>query len=106
MPLLRHCTPARNLESIQRQGLLTSKATGKRKAVWAWTPARTLWAVVHIAFRHRTPLGTLAVLEVRVPRSWLRRRGGGLFWTPRDVPPGRIVRVIEVPSLAVSPAKG
>jgi hypothetical protein len=41
------------------------------------------------------------VLELDVPRSWLRRSSRKRVWsTPRDIPPGRIKRVLCFSELA------
>jgi hypothetical protein len=44
------------------------------------------------------------VLEVDVPRSWLRRNRKGLWYSLHDVPPGQIRRVLTFQELAGSPA--
>ena len=44
--LLRHATPARNLTSILRSGLLTSCSQGRLPAVWLGAPSRSSWAVL------------------------------------------------------------
>ncbi len=99
--LLRHATPARNLTSILRSGLLTSYSRGKLPVVWACSPARTTWAVLHTIKRHGGRVETTVVIEIDVPRSWLRRSSRKRVWTcPRDVPPGRIVRVLTFQELA------
>jgi hypothetical protein len=40
------------------------------------------------------------VLEIGVPRSWLRRNRKGLWYSPRNIPPGRIRRVLTFQELA------
>jgi hypothetical protein len=37
---------------------------------------------------------TTVVLEVDVPRRWLRRSRKGLWFCPRDILPGRIKRAL------------
>ena len=76
--LLRHATPARNLNSILRAGLLTSKSQGRLPAVWLCSGARASWAVLHTIRRHAGRVETTVVLEVDVPRSWLRKSKKGL----------------------------
>ena len=39
--LLRHATPARNLNSILRGGLLCSHSKGKLPVVWLCSPSRS-----------------------------------------------------------------
>jgi hypothetical protein len=102
--LLRHATPARNLNSILRLGLLCSYSQGKLPVVWACSPARSWWAVLHTIKRHSGRVESTVVLEIDVPRSWLRRNRKGLWYCPRDVPPSRIRRVMTFQELAASPA--
>jgi hypothetical protein len=42
----------------------------------------------------------VVVLLVDVPRAWLRRNRKGLWYCPRDVPPGRIRRALCFADLA------
>jgi hypothetical protein len=86
---LRHATPARNLPSIQRRGLLTSKSKCKLPAVWLHAASRSAWAVLHTMRRHHAT--NIVILECSVPRAWLTRRRAGLWYTDRDVPANRIV---------------
>ena len=99
--LLRHATPARNLTSILRSGLLTSYSKGKLPVVWACSPSRSSWAVLHAIKRHGGRVETTVVLEVDVPRSWLRRSARKRVWySPRDIPPERVKRVLCFSELA------
>ena len=101
MPILRHATPARNLASVLRLGLLCSYSKGKRPVVWACSPARSSWAVLHVIRRHGGRVESTVVLELDVPRSWLRRSARKRVWySPRDIPPGRIRRVLCFAELA------
>ena len=98
--ILRHATPARNLSSILRGSLLCSYSRGKLPVVWACSPARSSWAVLHVIRRHGGRVETTVVLEVDVPRSWLRKSRKGLWYSARDVPPDRIRRVLSFAELA------
>ena len=69
--LLRHATPARNLPSILRTGLLASKSQGKLAVVWLHSPVRTAWATLHTVKRHKGTIQSVVVLEVNVSRSQL-----------------------------------
>jgi hypothetical protein len=102
--LLRHATPARNLNSILRLGLLCSCSEGKLRVVWACSPARSDWALLHVVKRHGGRVESTVVLELDVPRSWLRRSRKGLWYCPGDIPPNRIKRVLTFQELAASPA--
>jgi len=102
--LLRHATPARNLNSILRLGLLCSCSRGKLPVVWACSAARSSWACLHVIRRHGGRVESTVVLEVDVPRSWLRRSRKGLWYCPRDIPPERIRRVLTFQELAATPA--
>jgi hypothetical protein len=97
---LRHATPRRNLASIERLGLLTSKSLGKLKVVWLHAPSKTAWAMLHVVKRHGGRVEDVVVIELDVPRRWLRRSRKRLWNTPRDVPPARFVRVIDFAEIA------
>jgi RNA:NAD 2'-phosphotransferase (TPT1/KptA family) len=101
--LLRHATLARNLPSIIKAGLLTSKSRGKLPAVWLCSAAKTLWAAAHVVRRHGGRIESVVVLEIDVPRRRLRRSKKGLWYCPRDVPPERIRGVVTFAALARSP---
>jgi hypothetical protein len=106
--LVRHATLARNLNSILRRGLLTAKSRGKLAAVWACGRAQTWWAALHVVLRHGGRIESTVVLEIDVPRAWLRRHGGaakGLWYSLQDVPPGRIRRVLTFRELGRSPVQ-
>jgi hypothetical protein len=45
----------------------------------------------------------VVVLELDVPRSWLRRSKRGLWYCPRNIPPERIRGVVTFAALARSP---
>jgi hypothetical protein len=99
--LLRHATARRNLPSIGRAGLLCSKSQGRLPVVWLHAPGKTPWAVVHVVKRHGGRVENVVVIEVQVPRKWLRhspRRG--LWYVRRDVPPARILRLIDFQQVA------
>ena len=102
--LLRHATPARNLNSILRLGLLTSYSRGRLPVVWACSLARSWWSVLHVIKRHGGRVESTVVLEIDVPRSWLRRSRKGLWYSTRDIPPDRIKRVLTFQELAGSTA--
>jgi hypothetical protein len=102
--LLNHATFRGKLSSILKRGLLKAKSTGKRMAVWLCTSANAPWAALHVAARHGGSIRSVVVLEVDVPRSWLRRHRGGLFYVPRDIPPERIRGIATFGRLAASPA--
>jgi hypothetical protein len=98
--LLRHATPARNLRSILRLGLLTSKSQGKLKVVWLHTPSLTDWAALHTIKRHGGRVEDVVVFELSIPRQWLRRTRSGLWYSVKDIPPERIRRLIGFAELA------
>lgn len=104
--LLRHATPKRNLPSIRKAGLLTSKSQGRLPVVWLHAPAKTPWAALHTVKRHGGRVEGVVVLTVNVPRRWLRRSKRGLWCWVRDVPPARIRGRLDFPGLAGAPAAG
>ena len=89
---------------LLRHATLTRHTKGKLPAVWACCPDKTGWAVIHMVKRHGGRVETAVVLEVDVPRSWLRKHRSGLWSCPRDVPPDRIKRALTFQELAATPA--
>ena len=71
---------------------------GALLAVWLHAPGASVWAIPHTSRRHGVPVEAVAVLEVNVPRSWLRRGRRGLWICFRDIPADRII----FPALAAS----
>jgi len=98
--LLRHATPVRNLKSIERLGLLTSKSQGRKKVCWLHTASKSEWATLHTVERHGGRVENVVIIEIEVPRSWLRRSRRGLRYSVRDVPASRIRRIITFAELA------
>jgi hypothetical protein len=105
---LRHATPWRNLASILRDGILTAKARGHYKAVWLHALDRSHWAALHCVRRHGGRIEDVVVLEVCVPKAWLKAHGGrvgGIWRSVRDIPPKYIRRVINFEELSRSPVE-
>lgn len=98
--LLRHATPRRNLGSIQRAGLLTSKSQGRLPAIWFHSPSRSAWATLHVVKRHGGRVEGVVIIEVEVPRSWLRRSRRGIWYVRRDVSPERFRQLIDFAEVA------
>ena len=48
----------------------------------------------------------VVILEIDVPRRWLRRSKRGLWYCPRDIPPERIRGIVTFAALARSPVSG
>jgi hypothetical protein len=88
-----------------KAGLLCSKSRGKLAVVWLGSAAKSLWAAAHAIRRHGGRIEQVVLLEIDVPRSWLRRSKKGLWYCPRDVPPGRIRGVITFGELSRSPVE-
>lgn len=86
--------PRRNLPAIRRAGHLCSKSKGKKPVVWACAPGKTTWAVLHTVRRHGGRVEGIAIVEVDVPRNWLRRNCKRLWCSPIDIPPERPRRII------------
>ena len=103
--LLRHATLARHLASIIRAGLLTSRSQGKLPVVWVCCRAKTAWAALHTIRRHGGRVEAVVILEIDVPRRWLRRSRKGLWYSVRDIPPERIRGVVTFAALARSPVE-
>jgi hypothetical protein len=99
--LLRHATVLRNLPSIQRFGLLCSKSKGKLPVVWLHSACKSSWAVLHTIKRHGGRVEGVVIIEVDVPRRWLRRSPRRKVWySVRNVPPSRFRRLIAFAELA------
>jgi hypothetical protein len=103
--LFRHATPARNLAAICRAGLLCAKSRGRLPVVWLHAACKTAWAALHTVRRHGGRVESVVILEVDLPRRWLRRSKRGLWYCPRDIPPGRISRVLCFGELAGASAE-
>jgi hypothetical protein len=106
---LRHATPRRNIISILTDGLLTRKSQGRLKAVWLHTAGRSEWAALHTVARHGGRVEDVVVIEIAVPRAWLKRHGGnvrGVWRSVRDIPVRCFTRVIDFEQLAASPVGG
>jgi hypothetical protein len=91
---------ARNLAGIERLGLLASKSLGRLPVVWLHAPSKTAWATLHVVRRHGGRAEDVVVIEVEVPRRWLRRNRKRLWNTLRDIPPAWFVRVIDFAEVA------
>lgn len=100
--LLRHATPGRNLSAICRDGLLCAKSQGRLPVIWLHTAAKTPWAVLHTVRRHGGRAENVVIVEVEIPRSWLRRSRRGLWYCNRDIPPERLHGMITFGTLARS----
>ena len=81
---LYHATPKRNLDSIKAQGLDPNRSQGKEKLIWLHTASRRPWAILHTINRHKCELSEIAIIEINVPRSKIRRRWRGI-WTTATV---------------------
>lgn len=89
---LRHATTTARAAQIREQGLLVAcaDASAKIKGCWFHTASASPWAVLHTIRKHRAELADVVVLEVEVPRSWLRRFRTGLWVSGQDVPAARL----------------
>ena len=88
--ILFHTTPAENIESIDRKGLLLCKSRSPFKAIWLHSKSLIDWARSHVSIRHGTRPGAVMTLRVSVPRSQITRHGKGLWISRRTVDPVRI----------------
>jgi hypothetical protein len=61
---------------------------------------------IHAVKRHGGRAEGAVILELDVPRRWLRRSKRGLWYCPRDIPPERIRGVVTFAALARSPVSG
>jgi hypothetical protein len=98
--LLRHATPKRNLDSIGKDGLLCSKSQGRLPVVWLHAPSKSAWAMLHTVKRHGGRAESIVIIEVEVPRRWLRKNRRGLWYCRYDIQPGRFGKVVNFAELA------
>jgi hypothetical protein len=59
--------------------------------------------MLHVVKRHGGKVEDVVILEVEVPRRWLRRNRRGLWFSKRDIPPRRLRGLIRFAELAASP---
>jgi hypothetical protein len=87
-----HATSVAALPSIKAKGLCAKCSEGVKLTVCLVAEGMTGAAIAHTMKRHNLPADQVAVLEVDVPRSWLRKgKRKGLWHTGgRDIPPERI----------------
>jgi len=76
------------------------------KAIQFEVAGRSPWAALHTIKRHGGRVEGVVILEIDVPRRWLRRSKRGLYYCPRDIPPERIRGVVTFAALARSPVSG
>jgi hypothetical protein len=100
---LRHGTLKRNLPSIDRNGPLCSKSKGKLKVVWLQAASKSAWAMVPTVRRHDGRIENVVVIEVSVPRKWLRRSKSGLWFCKEDIGPERFKSRIGFDQVSASP---
>jgi hypothetical protein len=55
---------------------------------------------LHVVKRHGGRVESTVLLEIDVPRSWLRRSRKGLRYSLRDIPADRVRRVFTFSELA------
>jgi hypothetical protein len=93
MATFYHATDVRNLKSIRARGLRVGMSRQKRKAVWFVGIGDFNWACKHAAERNGGALADVVVIQVDIPRDWVRHHGGGLWYCDRNVPAARITGV-------------
>jgi RNA:NAD 2'-phosphotransferase (TPT1/KptA family) len=96
MPLY-HATHIRNLDSIQREGILTKYATGRSPTVWLHASSMWSYALHHVAERHGWEVGDVVLIEVfnrRIPTR--ATRWHGIYNTAEDIPPEDLGKVFQL----------
>ena len=71
--------------------------------MWLHGAGRKHRAALHTIKRHGGRVEGVVILEIDVPRRWLRRSKRGLWYCPRDIPPERIRGAVTFAALARSP---
>jgi len=77
--------------------------------VWLHEPARSDWAALHTVARHGGRVEDVVMIEVEVPKAWLRRHGGktaGVWRCVRDIKFKWFSRIVDFEELARSPVEG
>ena len=97
---LRHASPRRNLKSILSTGIDPAFHKCSRPEVWLHSSCKTAWAILHTGNRHEVNVNDIAIVTVRVPRSWLRRRRRCVWTVSQVIPPARIISVNPRAALA------
>lgn len=96
--ILYHTTTQSAWSSIEAEGLKTSRSQGKEPVIWLHTKSKVYWAITHVQSRHGASLDQVVVLQVHVPRSWLKRAWKGLWKCSQDV----LVRMIKLKTTGLS----
>ncbi len=88
---LFHSTPAVNVASIRKRGLLVSRSLSARPAIWTVTSSLRTWSIHHVARRHNARPCDVVTLEFEIPSAWLSRSRLGVWVSRRDIPAERLV---------------
>jgi hypothetical protein len=59
--------------------------------------------MLHTVKRHGGRIEAVAIIELNVPRRWLRKNRRGQWYCVHDVPPFRFRKVVSFAELARSP---
>lgn len=99
-----HATPLRNLSKIDRLGLVSRRSKCALKTIYLCTPGMVGAAITHAMRRHKIAAEDVAVIEVDVPRSWLRKgRRKGLWHTNgADIPTSRFLSISALATVEVA----
>ncbi len=84
-----HVSPARNLRSINRFGILPSMARQGMRVSWLVSRSKVAWAINHVRDRHS--VADVVVFRIVVERTSLIRRRRGVWTTDSAVLPSQIV---------------
>lgn len=80
--------------------MLCGKSLGRMKVVWLHAPGKSAWALLHTVRRHGGRIEDVVILEIDVPRGWLRKSRRGLWYCIHDIPFVRVVRLIDFATAA------
>ncbi len=106
MVLLRHATRKQVLPSVRRLGLLCRFSRGKLPVVWLASESKTPWCLLHVVKRHGGRVEDVVVIELSVPRRWLRRSRRRIWYCVRDISPEHFRRLIGFAEVSASPVRG
>lgn len=83
---LRHYSPARNRNSILREGLTVSRCKGRMVGIWLAGCGKYRWALYHVAAHQDCHIQNLDCWEVEVESTEIVKRRKGVWIIRRGVP--------------------
>lgn len=101
---LYHVTPARNVASIRKEGILLRYARCTPAILWLSTRSHLERRMAHVRERHG--VSDVAVLYVSVERETVLHRFPGTWTSQFDIPPARILGLLAGGDASIGPKAG